>query len=41
MEYLEFVDKESLEDKDIADSSTLVLIACRVEGVLLIDNIEL
>jgi len=41
MEYLEFVDKESLEDKDIADSSTLVLIACRVEGVRLIDNIEL
>lgn len=41
MEYLEFVDKETLEDKTKADNSTLVLIACRVEGVRLIDNIIL
>lgn len=41
MEYLEFVDKETLEDKAKADNNTLVLIACRVEGVRLIDNIIL
>ena len=39
LEYLEFVDKNTLEDKDKADNDTLVLIACRVEGVRLIDNI--
>lgn len=41
LEYLEFVDKENLEDKTKADDNTLVLIACRVEGVRLIDNIIL
>ena len=41
MEYLEFVDKDDLEDKTTADDNTLVLIACRVEGVRLIDNIML
>ena len=41
MEYLEFVDKDNLEDKRTADDNTLVLIACRVEGVRLIDNITL
>ena len=41
LEYLEFVDKNTLEDKSIADNTTLVLIACRVEGVRLIDNIYL
>ena len=41
MEYLEFVDKDNLEDKRTADDNTLVLIACRVEGVRLIDNIKL
>lgn len=41
LEYIEFVDKDSLEDKSIADDNTLVLIACRVEGVRLIDNIIL
>ena len=40
-EYLEFVDKDNLEDKKIADDNTLVLIACRVHGVRLIDNILL
>lgn len=39
LEYLEFVDKRTLEEKKIADNDTLVLIACRVEGVRLIDNI--
>ena len=41
LEYLEFVDKDSLEDKQEADDNTLVLIACRVQGVRLIDNINL
>lgn len=41
LEYLEFVDKNDLEDKQTADDETLVLIACRVHGVRLIDNILL
>lgn len=41
LEYLEFVDKMNLEDKTVADDNTLVLIACRVESVRLIDNIYL
>ncbi len=41
LEYLEFVDKDNLEDKTKADDNTLVLIACRVHGVRLIDNILL
>ena len=41
MEYLEFVDKNTLEDKKQADKDTLVLIACRVDGVRLIDNLYL
>ncbi|MCQ2754423.1 MAG: pantoate--beta-alanine ligase [bacterium] len=39
LEYLEFVDKTTLEDKEKADRETLVLVACRVENVRLIDNI--
>ena len=41
LEYLEFVDKDDLEDKTTADDNTLVLIACRVNNVRLIDNITL
>lgn len=41
LEYLEFVDKDNLEEKECADDNTLVLIACRVQGVRLIDNILL
>lgn len=41
LEYLEFVDKYDLEDKIKADDDTLVLIACRVQGVRLIDNMYL
>ena len=41
LEYLEFVDRNNLEEKEKADNDTLVLIACRVEGVRLIDNIYL
>lgn len=38
LEYLEFVDKDNLEDKVVADDNTLVLIALRVDNVRLIDN---
>ena len=41
MEYLEIVDKETLEDKKVADENSLALIACRVENVRLIDNLYL
>lgn len=41
MEYLEFVDKNTLEEKTLADENTLVLIAAKIAGVRLIDNIEL
>lgn len=38
LEYLEFVDKDSLEEKTIADGNTLVLIALKNDNVRLIDN---
>ena len=41
MEYLEIVDRETLENKLKADDNSIVLIACRVENVRLIDNIYL
>lgn len=41
LEYLEILDKDNLEEKKKADDNTIVLIACRVEGVRLIDNIYL
>ena len=41
MEYLEIVDRTTLEDKKTADDNSIALIACRVEGVRLIDNIYL
>ena len=41
MEYLEIVDRETLEDKVTADDNSIALIACRVENVRLIDNIYL
>ncbi len=41
LEYLEIVDRDSLEDKQTADDNSIVLIACRVENVRLIDNIYL
>lgn len=41
LEYLEFRDKNNLEEKEIADDNTIVFIALRVENVRLIDNIEL
>ena len=41
LEYLEFRDKNTLEDKKTADSDTIVFIAARVDNVRLIDNIAL
>ena len=41
LEYLEFRDKDNLEEKAVADDDTIVFIALRVENVRLIDNIEL
>ncbi len=38
LEYLEFVDKESFENKTVADNNTLVLTAIKVNNVRLIDN---
>ena len=39
LEYLEILDKNTLEDKVKADNDSRVFIACRVDGVRLIDNI--
>ncbi len=41
MEYLEIVDRNTLENKTKADENSIALIACRVENVRLIDNIYL
>ena len=41
MEYLEILDKDTLEEKKDADKNSIALIACRVENVRLIDNIYL
>ncbi|MEE3348693.1 MAG: pantoate--beta-alanine ligase [Candidatus Gastranaerophilaceae bacterium] len=41
LEYLEFRDKDTLEEKKVADNNTVVFIAARVENVRLIDNVEL
>lgn len=41
LEYLELMDKETLEEKTKADDNTIALIACKVEGVRLIDNLYL
>ena len=38
LEYLEFVDKDTLESKQTADKNTLVLIALKNDNVRLIDN---
>lgn len=38
LEYLEFIDRSTLESKIIADDDTLVLIAVRINNVRLIDN---
>lgn len=38
LEYIEFVDRYTLEEKTLVDNDTLVLIALKVENVRLIDN---
>lgn len=38
LEYIEFVDKDTLDSKSAADDSTLVLIALKTDNVRLIDN---
>ena len=39
LDYLEILDKDSLEEKKEADENSIALIACKVDGVRLIDNI--
>lgn len=41
LEYLELMDRDTLEEKTSADDNTIALIACRVQGVRLIDNVYL
>ena len=41
LEYLDFRDKDTHEEKEVADKNTVVFIAAKVENVRLIDNIEL
>ncbi len=41
LEYLEILDKNTLEEQEKASSDSIVLIACRVDNVRLIDNIYL
>ena len=41
LEYLEILDRNTLEEKSQADNNSIAIIACRVEGVRLIDNIYL
>ena len=41
LEYLEILNRNTLEEQTKADKASIVLIACRVEGVRLIDNIYL
>lgn len=38
LEYLEFVDKDTLETKNVADDNTMVLTAIKVDNIRLIDN---
>lgn len=41
LEYIEILNRETLEEEKDADKNSIALIACRVEGVRLIDNIYL
>ncbi len=41
LEYLEFRDKDDLSLKEIADDNTVVFAAVKIDGVRLIDNMEL
>lgn len=41
LEYIEILNKETLEEEKSANKNSIALIACRVEGVRLIDNLYL
>ena len=41
LEYLEILDGETLEEIENADKNSIALIACKVDGVRLIDNVYL
>jgi pantoate--beta-alanine ligase len=41
LEYLEILNKNNLEEEENANDNSIVLIACRVDGVRLIDNLYL
>lgn len=41
LEYLEILDKNTLEEQEKANENSIVLIACRVDNVRLIDNLYL
>ena len=41
MEYLEILDRKTLEEEQNVSEKSIALIACRVENVRLIDNIYL
>ena len=41
LEYLEILDKDTLQEQEKANKNSIALIACRVENVRLIDNIYL
>lgn len=41
LEYLEILNRNTLEEEDNANNESIALIACRVDGVRLIDNIYL
>lgn len=41
LEYLEILDRDTLEEQEKANENSIALIACRVENVRLIDNIYL
>ena len=41
LEYIEILNKETLEEEQSANKNSIALIACRVEGVRLIDNLYL
>ena len=39
LEYLEILNRNTLEEEENANNQSIALIACRVDGVTLIDNI--
>ncbi len=41
LEYIEILNRDTLEEEKKANNDSIALIACRVEGVRLIDNLYL